>query len=100
MAPVNRAMEATSVLIPEEGGPPSYVMPLSKSILELPTNASKGSTLAAMFVTHLLTDWPLETHVFVSLLTRKPVYVGTKVGIWCVDGDKIRFIDDRPQGGR
>jgi hypothetical protein len=89
------------VLIPEEGGPPSYVMPLSKSILELPTKPStKGGTIEAMFVTHLLTDWPLETHVFVSLLTHKQVYVGTKVGIWCVDGDKIRFIDDRPPGGK
>jgi len=88
------------VLIPEQGGPPSYVMPLSKSILEVPTNASKGGTVEAVFVTHLLTDWPLETHVFVSLLIRKPVYVGTKVGIWCVDGDKIRFVDDRPPGGR
>ena len=89
------------VLIPEEGGPPSYVMPLSKGILELPTKPStKGGTVEAMFVTHLLTDWPLETHVFVSLLTHKQVYVGTKVGIWCVDGDKIRFIDDRPPGGR
>jgi hypothetical protein len=42
----------------------------------------------------------LETHVFVSLLTHKPVYVGTKVGIWCVNGDKIRFVDDRPPDGK
>ena len=88
------------VLIPEEGGPPSYVMPLSKGILELPTKPSKGGTVEAMFVTHLVTDWPLETHVFVSLLTRKPVHVATKVGIWCVDGDKIRFVDDGPPGGK
>lgn len=89
------------VLMPEDGGPPSYVMPLSKGILELPTKPStQGGTVEAMFVTHLLTDWPLETHVFVSLLTHKQVYVGTKVGIWCVDGDKIRFVDDRPLGGK
>jgi hypothetical protein len=53
-----------------------------------------------MFVTHLVTDWPLETHVFVSLRTHKPVYVATTVGIWRVDGDKIRFVDDRPPDGR
>ena len=88
------------VLIPEEGGPPSYVMPLSKSILELPTKGHKGGTVEALMVTHLVTDWPLETHVFVSLLIHKPVYVGTKVGIWCVNGDKIRFVDDRPLGGK
>jgi len=85
------------VLIPEEGGPPGYVMPLSKGILELPTKGKNG-TVEALFVTHLVTDWPLETHVFVSLLTHKPVYVGTKVGIWCVNGDKIRFVDDRASG--
>jgi hypothetical protein len=87
------------VLIPEEGGPPSYVMPLSKSILELPTKGKDGP-VKAMFVTHLVTDWPLETHVFVSLRTHKPVYVATTVGIWRVDGDKIRFVDDRPPGGK
>jgi hypothetical protein len=77
--------------------PPSYVMPLSKSILELPTKGKDGP-VKAMFVTHLVTDWPLETHVFVSLRTHKPVCVATAVGIWRVDGDKIRFVDDRPLG--
>jgi hypothetical protein len=84
------------VLIPEQGGPPSYVMPLSKSILELPTKSPDGGDIEGLLVTHILTDWPLETHVFVSLLTHKRVYVGTKVGIWSVDGDKIALIDDRP----
>ena len=88
------------VLIPEAGGPPSYVMPLSKSILELPTKAPNGSTVEGLLVTHLLTDWPLETHVFVSLLTHKTVYVGTRVGVWRVEGDKIAFIDDRPPNGK
>jgi hypothetical protein len=80
------------VLFPEGANSPSYVMPLSKSILEMPV----GSDAAALLVTHLLTDWPLETHVFVSLLVKRPVYVGTSVGIWRVDGDKISLIDDKP----
>ena len=88
------------VLIPEQGGPPSYVMPLSKSILELPTKSANGADVEALLVTHILTDWPLETHVFVSLLTHKRVYVATKVGIWRVDGDKIAFIDERPLDGK
>lgn len=86
------------VLVPEQGGPPSYVMPLSKSILELPTKGADGSAVEALMVTQLLTDWPIEIHVFTSLLARKRVYVGTKVGIWSVDGDKISLIDDRPLG--
>lgn len=88
------------VLIPEQGGPPSYVMPLSKSILELPTKAANGSSIEALMVTHLLTDWPLETHVFVSLLTRKHVYVVTSAGVWSVDGDRISLIDDQPPGAK
>lgn len=88
------------VLIPEQGGPPSYVMPLSKGILELPTKSPNGADVEALWVTHILTDWPLETHVFASLLTRKRVYVGTRVGIWRVDGGKIAFIDDRPLDGK
>jgi hypothetical protein len=71
---------------------PSYVMPLSKGILEMPA----GPTTATIFVTHILTDWPLETHVFASLLHKKPVYVATRVGLWRVDGDKIALIDDKP----
>ena len=47
-------------------------------------------------VTHLVTDWPLETHVFVSLQWHLPVYVGTRRGIWRVNGDKIALISDRP----
>ena len=88
------------VLIPDDGGPPSYVMPLSKSILELPTKGHEGGTVEAN-IRHASGDrLAAGDHVFVSLLTHKPVYVGTKVGIWCVDGDKIRFVDDRPPRGK
>jgi len=84
------------VLMPEAGGVPRYVMPLSKSALELPVRPPSGGKPKALMVTHLLTDWPLETHVFVSLLWHLPVYVATARGIWRVDGDKIALVDDRP----
>jgi hypothetical protein len=80
------------VLFSEGATTPSYVMPLSKGILEMPS----GPDTAAILVTHILTDWPLETHVFTSLLVKKPVYVGTRIGVWRVDGDKITLIDDKP----
>jgi hypothetical protein len=75
---------------------PSYVMPLSKTILEVPINPPNGGDAEALIVTHLVTEWPLETHVFVSLLTRKPVYVGTSAGLWAVEGDKISFVGEKP----
>jgi hypothetical protein len=86
------------VLVPESGGPPSYVMPLSNTILELPIKPPKGAKPAGLMVTHPLTDWPLETHVFVSLLNRIPVYVATRVGLWEVDGHKIALIREDGAG--
>ena len=53
------------------------VMPLSKSILELPTSQGGGKT-EALIVSHLVTEYPLETHVFASLSARLTVYVATR----------------------
>ena len=48
-------------------------------------------------MTQLVTDWPLETHVFVSLLhDRRPIYVGTERGVWRVVGDKIALVKAEP----
>jgi len=74
-------------------------MPLSKTMLEQPTTGPDGSETLGLMVNHILTDWPLETHVFVSLLMHVPVYVGTKIGVWRVDGDKISLISDRASEG-
>jgi hypothetical protein len=84
------------VRFPEGSSSPSYVMPLSKTILEVPINPPGGAEADALTVTHIVTAWPLETHVFVSLQVRKPIYVGTTAGIWKVDGDKISFLGDKP----
>lgn len=86
------------VLMPEQGSAPTYVMPMSKTAFELPVrkDGQGGDTTEALMVTHLVSDWPLETHVLVSLQFQVPVYVGTRVGIWRVDGGKISFIDDHP----
>ena len=57
-------------------------------------------------VTHNITDAPLETHVFASLLHRVPVLVLTRRGTWRVDGARIAFLggpaltrDGRPAAG-
>jgi hypothetical protein len=36
----------------------------------------------------------LETHVFVSLLHQRPIYVGTSRGNWVVDGAKISLLPE------
>lgn len=49
-----------------------------------------GAETAAVFVTHLVSDTPVETHVFLSLLHDVPFAVGTAPDtIWFVDGGKI-----------
>lgn len=79
------------VFVTQEGKV-AKVEPLSNAALELPTRGSDGKPVAALGVTHVLTDYPLETHVFTQLLTRIPVYVRTNRGLWCVDEGKIAYL--------
>jgi len=69
--------------------------PLSNSVLEVPTRGPNGEAVEALVVTHVVTDYPLETHVFTSLLMKLPVYVATKRGNWLVKGDEIAFFGGR-----
>jgi len=86
-------------LIPDGGTTPTYLLPLSNSILEIPTKGPNGETPVALTVTHLVTDFPLETHVFNSLLLHLPIYVGTRRGVWLVDGDKVALVDEKVPAG-
>jgi hypothetical protein len=86
-------------LVPIEGSSVSYMMPLSNSAVELPTKGPNGEVTEALMVTQVVTDFPLETHVFTSLLMKLPVYVGTRRGVWRVDGDKISLVTDVPTKG-
>lgn len=83
------------VLVSEDGRSIQRIDPLTKTVFELPLiapDASAGGRIAALTMTHLVSDYPLETHVFGSLLYRLPVYVGTARGLWKVDGDRIAFL--------
>jgi len=81
-------------LVPTGGNQVSYLKELTKSVIEIPTLVDGGRP-AALVITHLVTEYPLETHVFTSLLSRLPVYVSTSRGLWRVDGDKISFLGAR-----
>ncbi len=83
------------VLVSEDGRTVKRFEPLTKTVFELPLvapDAASGARVAALTMTHLVTDYPLETHVFGSLLYKLPVYVATGRGLWNVDGDKISFL--------
>ena len=86
------------VLVSADGSSVKAALPLSKSALVIPPpRGPAGSTPVAAMVSQIVTDWPLETHVFVSLLhNRAPIFVVTKRGIWLVVGEKISLVDDQP----
>jgi len=83
-------------LISEDATSVVSMTPLSKTALEMPMNQADCSNPVGLFVRHAVTDYPLETHVFTSLLTKSPVVVGTNRGMWKVDGTKVSLVDDKP----
>ena len=46
-----------------------------------------------LVVSHVIDDWPIATHVYLSLLHDLPVYVGTSFGNWKVEAGSIFLID-------
>jgi hypothetical protein len=63
--------------------------PLTKSCLQLAKNPD-GS---ALMVTNAISQEPLETHVFSSLLYRIPLHVSTDLGVFAVEGNQIRLLE-------
>ena len=61
--------------------------PFLNSCLTIPAPPPNA---AAFFLTHLLDPQPTEIHVYLSLLTGKPIAVGTSQGNWMVEGTRIR----------
>ena len=67
--------------------------PLSKTAIVIGNRGiPAGAVPVAAVVSHIVTDWPLETHVFASLLHKnREIYVLTKLGKWRVIGDHITY---------
>jgi hypothetical protein len=70
------------------------VEPLSKGALELSTATSSGDRPRALFVTQIVTSYPLETHVAASLAADLPLYVATERGLWSVEGGSISYVSE------
>lgn len=51
-----------------------------------------GAKPVGFGITHLLDPTPTEIHIFTSLATKMPIYVGTKKRTWVVDGSSVRSI--------
>lgn len=52
----------------------------------------------ALSVSHIVSNTPIETHVFSALEAKLPIYVGTMDRkVWLVDGKSIQYLRDIPQ---
>lgn len=67
-------------------------IPSTKSCLAVPPGppGSVGSV-----TTHILSPYPTEFHVYLSLLHRMPIYVGIGKETWSVEDGKIRILPPR-----
>lgn len=81
------------VLVGTGGLEVANYQPLSNGCLTLEARSSDGKP-AAVIVTHVLHEHPIETHVFLSLLHGLPLYVMTKSAMWAVTEGKIRLLMD------
>lgn len=52
----------------------------------------EGATVVGAYITHVVSDTPVETHVFATLLNRMPLHVGTVSGVWYIDGGKVELV--------
>jgi hypothetical protein len=82
------------VMVSADGEEVVAVDRLSRSCMAIEPPQSSEEETAAAVVSHVVSPIPVETHVFASLLHRKPIYVLTEdETVWAVEGDHIRKID-------
>lgn len=67
---------------------------LSNSCLPMPKPASSGGQPAGLGVTQIVSSGPVETHVFLSIQNRLPIYVSAGDRLFAVEGDRIRDATD------
>jgi hypothetical protein len=79
------------VVVSGDGKQVKSVTPLSNSAMELETRDEKGNRVVALGASQLVTDYPVETHVFASLLSGLPIWVMTSRGPWLVNRDSIEL---------
>ena len=67
------------VSVAEDGKTVKQVDALSRSFLVLSKRGAESKDLkpVALYMSHIVSDTPVETHVYLSILHRMPLYVGT-----------------------
>ncbi len=70
---------------------------LSNSCLTLSTQPEDGGSPVGLVMTQIVSDTPVETHVFLSLLHGMTLYVATAGDLYRVAGDRITVQDLPPR---
>lgn len=65
---------------------------LSNSCISMSTTGPNGARPAALTVSQIVSRGPVETHVFLSLQTRLPIYVAADGKVFEVNGARIREV--------
>jgi hypothetical protein len=67
---------------------------LSNSCINLPKQQGQNGQPEALMITQIVSNGPVETHVFLSLQNRLPIYVAAGGSIYAVTGADIRKVED------
>lgn len=79
--------------ISENGKKVERIDRLFKSCLILNKgDVPEGAESAALFASHVVSNTPVETHVFVSLLHDQSLYIATGDKMWSIENGKIRTV--------
>lgn len=76
-----------------DGSQVRQTTPLWRACLTIPPPSD--IKVLQIVVTHLVTDWPMETHVFLNLVHGVPMVVATSRGEWMVDRGRVHFLRAR-----
>jgi hypothetical protein len=80
------------VLVSLDGRTVRKVEPLSRDVLETELGPTQpDGTRPYLYVTHQLSDYPLETHVFISKLHQTDLYVLTNKCVWRIHDGAIQL---------
>lgn len=77
------------IAVADDGKTIREVAPLSKGPMRIPPPPPGA---AAAVVSNLVSDTPLETHVFLSLGSPRPLFVVTRAGLWKLERGEIAYL--------
>jgi hypothetical protein len=78
------------VTVTPDGRKVVKVEKLFRGCVTLRTGDAAG---AVPWVTHIVSARPLETHVYLSLLYRRPLYVGVDKAVWKIEAGRATLVD-------